>query len=226
MTRGHRLSLLGLSAGLVLAGITGVPSPAWATCLLQCKAALHFNDCTTPEPADTWPLGTQLSFTCSCEECCSPPGGPETCSPAQVDPTLLKVLDGSFETVPGTITAMSTTCDSTAMFSFDGTLKEGTSYLSDEYIVIMSFYVADAGMGAGGSGGGGSSSGGAGGSGDAGGSGGGNDAGGSGGDEAFYVGGCSCSLHKGGSAADWAAWLAAGLAVAGASRRRASRKSS
>ncbi len=147
-------TLLSALSSVIVAFMT-LSSPAHATCLTTCKADLTFDDCTVP-PMATWPQGTPLSFTSSCETCCSAPGGPASCSPAPVDVTTYGVSDEAFNPVVGTITSKNKKCSNTDLFGFDGMMKLGPHNLVAENLIIAQFNVIESPMGTGGTGGNGS----------------------------------------------------------------------
>lgn len=152
MPRFLHFSALLAAISSALVAFTGLPSPAHATCLTSCKAELTFEDCTKP-PMATWPLGTPLAFTSSCEVCCSAPGGPLNCSPSPVDTSTFSVRDGSFNPVAGTFAPINKKCADTDLFGFNGTLELGPHELISDNLILVQFDVVDPAMGSGGTGG-------------------------------------------------------------------------
>lgn len=224
-------SLLILPVLSAAAAIAGYASPARATCFTSCKGALHFTDCSAPAP-ETWPLGTEVSFTVTCEECCSPPGGPSSCLPAPVNEDGFGASTSEGAAVPGSFAATNILCDAKKLYTFDGALALGESYYIHNQpagqpasLSIFSFKVVEPQMGAGGAGGAGGN-GGAGGSGGemtgSGGAGGADPDAGNDPEEDSSVEGCSFSLVEPG--AGGAAWLAASSALIAVVLRRARRK--
>lgn len=234
-------SLLILPVLSAAAAIAGYASPAYATCFTSCEGALHFTDCSVPAP-ETWPLGTEVSFTVTCEECCSAPGGPSSCQPVPVNEAGFGASTIEGEAVAGSFAATNILCDAKKLYTFDGALALGETYYIHNQPVgepasvgIFFFKVVEPQMGAGGAGGAGGNGGAGGamsGSGGSGGSGGEmTGSGGAGGaapdadndpEEDSSVEGCSCSLVEPG--AGGAAWLAAASALIAVVLRRARRK--
>lgn len=130
------LALTLLSAALL------APAPAHATCMFRCKGALVYGDCSLP-PKGKYPANRKVHFTATCETCCSPPGGPLSCSPTSIGPVDLKlVASGSTTAVPGNIVMLRGKCNNEQLFNFDQLLKPGKyEILAKHNQIIIQFEV-------------------------------------------------------------------------------------
>ncbi len=136
-TRSARIvAVLATFAGLAL---THAPV-AHATCFIECRATLRYQDCELPALRGLWPAGVPLTFTATCQTCCSPPGGPLHCEDTLVDEpetTLsLRVANGPVLDAP--FVPLVLRCENERLRRFDGPdLGPGDYWLMHEPASIL-----------------------------------------------------------------------------------------
>ena len=105
------------------AALAPPPNLVHATCFIECRARLVYEDCALPALAGLWPAGVPLTLTASCRTCCSPPGGPLTCedTPVGEPETTLSLRVADSETVLEPIfVPLHLRCDGLRIQRFDG----------------------------------------------------------------------------------------------------------
>jgi hypothetical protein len=129
-----------LNLCVALLALVALAPAASATCMDSCTAQITLKDCTVPVGAFIG-MGT-LTFTASCETCCSAPGGPVTCDPLTPTPDMFTVHDLAGQ-VTGDMTDSGITCEGQTVFEFNTTLLPGSYDLVQGALMILSFEVLD-----------------------------------------------------------------------------------
>lgn len=135
-----------LLAAAAIGAAVAAPLPAAATCMTSCTAELIFDDCNYPAEPTVWPAAETLTLAGTCETCCSPPGGPVTCSPEPMTADMLELHAGGAP-LNGLFSPLSVGCSPEPLFAWGGALSPGAYEVVAPSIglILLQFEVKDAG---------------------------------------------------------------------------------
>lgn len=121
-----------------------LPANAFATCLVQCDVKLVNLSCAVQPDGSAIPAAGPLLFAATCQDCCSPPGGPVTCNPTDASQVNWKALDDANQPVAGGFSDLKQKCTDGEMFGFapTGNLPSGKYQLLQDNLILAHFEVA------------------------------------------------------------------------------------